>query len=100
MPTNLIGILSRTYGPEIAWQELRALLTQPDALCALDLAVTRSHYPGELFVEHFRTARQAGWQVTAHAGEADGPRSISQAINEAGGTAHRARHPGSGRRKR
>ena len=30
MPTNLIGILSRTYGPDIAWQELRALLTQPE----------------------------------------------------------------------
>ncbi len=28
MPANLIGILSRTYGPEIAWQELDALLTQ------------------------------------------------------------------------
>jgi adenosine deaminase len=84
LPVGLIGILSRTYGPQIAWQELQALLTQRDALRALDLAGDEIHFPGELFVEHFRTAREAGWQITAHAGEADGPRSMWQAINELG----------------
>ena len=84
LPVGLIGILSRTYGPQIAWQELQALLTQRESLRALDLAGDEIHFPGELFVEHFRTARAAGWQVTAHAGEADGPRSMWQAINELG----------------
>ncbi len=84
LPVGLIGILSRTYGPEIAWKELGALLSQKDRLRALDLAGDEIHFPGELFVEHFRVAREAGWQVTAHAGEADGPRSMWQAIRELG----------------
>jgi adenosine deaminase len=84
LPVGLTGILSRTYGPEIAWQELNALLTQKDQLCALDLAGDEIHFPGELFIEHFRVAREAGWQVTVHAGEADGPRSMWQAIRELG----------------
>ncbi len=81
---GLIGILSRTYGPEIARRELEALLTQRDALVALDLAGDEAHMPGELFVEHFRRARDAGWQITVHAGEAAGPESVWQAINELG----------------
>jgi adenosine deaminase len=84
LPVGLTGILSRTYGPEIAWKELGALLTQKDHLCALDLAGDEIHFPGELFVEHFKKARDAGWKVTIHAGEADGPRSIWQAIHELG----------------
>jgi adenosine deaminase len=82
--TNLIGILSRTYGPEIAWKELRALLTQRSRLVGLDLAGDEARFPGELFVEHFRQARQAGWQVTVHAGESAGPQSIWQALRELG----------------
>ena len=81
---NLIGILSRTYGPVIAWKELQALLSRRSSITALDLAGDEINFPGGLFVEHFRTARQTGWQVTAHAGEADGPRSMWQAIGELG----------------
>ncbi len=32
-PVNLIGIISRTYGPEAAWKELEALLTQKGSIC-------------------------------------------------------------------
>lgn len=81
---NLIGILSRTYGPEAASQELEALLRHKDRLVALDLAGDEENFPGRLFVEHMRKARQAGWHVTVHAGEAAGPQSIWQAINELG----------------
>jgi len=83
---GLIGILSRTYGPETCWQELEALLTQREQIVALDLAGDEMHFPGELFVEHFKRGRQAGWQVTAHAGEAAGAESIWQAIRELGAT--------------
>jgi adenosine deaminase len=83
-PVNLIGILSRTYGPETAWNELNALLTQRDHIVALDLAGDEANFPGELFVDHFRQARQAGWQATVHAGELDGAKSIWQALNELG----------------
>jgi len=77
---NLIGILSRTYGPEIAWTELKALLQHRDRLVALDLAGDEANWPGDLFVEHLRRARDAGWQVTIHAGEITGPESVWQAI--------------------
>jgi adenosine deaminase len=81
---NLIGILSRHYGAEAALQELNALLAQRDDLVGLDLAGDEANYPGDLFVEHFRLAREAGWQITVHAGEAAGAESIWQAIRGLG----------------
>ena len=77
---NLIGILSRTYGPAIAMQELQALLSQRQAITALDLAGDEAHFPAEWFREHFRRARQAGWRITVHAGEIAGPESIWEAL--------------------
>jgi adenosine deaminase len=84
MQVKLIGILSRTYGPEIARRELDALLTQRDHLVALDLAGDEANFPGELFVDHIRRGRDAGWQVTIHAGEAAGPHSIWHAVRDMG----------------
>jgi adenosine deaminase len=84
LPVGLIGILSRTYGPEAGWAELQALLTQREKIVALDLAGDEARFPAGLFVEHFRAARQAGWQVTAHAGESAGPESIWQAMQALG----------------
>jgi adenosine deaminase len=82
--TNLIGILSRTYGPETCKKELEALLTHKLDIVALDLAGDEIHFGGDLFVEHFRAARNAGWHSDPHAGEVSGPASIWQAINELG----------------
>jgi adenosine deaminase len=79
---NLIGILSRTYGPDVAWKELEALLQHRDRLVALDLAGDEASQPGNLFVEHVRRAREAGWRVTIHAGEVAGPESVWQAIRD------------------
>jgi len=84
MKVNLIGILSRTYGPVTAAQELRALSSQREHIVALDLAGDEANFPGELFREHFRTARDNGWHVTVHAGESAGAESIWQAIRELG----------------
>ena len=81
---NLIGIISRTYGSEKGWEELQALLTQRNRIKALDLGGDEANFPGEIFVEHFRRAREVGWGVTIHAGEMDGPSSIWQAINGLG----------------
>jgi adenosine deaminase len=95
---NLIGILSRTYGPLVAMRELEALLAHRDRLVALDLAGDEAGFPGALFVEHFRRARDAGWHVTVHAGEADGPGSVRQAIEGLGAEriGHAVRHRGPG----
>ena len=83
---SLIGTISRTYGPEIAWKELQALLSCAGHLVAVDLAGDEANWPGELFVEHFRHARDAGLHVTVHAGEISGPKSIWQAIRDLGAT--------------
>ncbi|MGD9146945.1 MAG: adenosine deaminase, partial [Anaerolineae bacterium] len=83
---NLIGIISRTYGPETGWTELEALLQYRDHLAALDLAGDEANWPGELFVDHFQRGRDAGWHITVHAGEAAGPESIWQALRQLGAT--------------
>lgn len=81
---GLIGILSRTYGPEACSGELEALLAHRDHILALDLAGDEAHFPGAVFREHFRRARDAGWAITVHAGEAAGAESIWQALRELG----------------
>ena len=83
---NLIGILTRTYGPVRARRELRALLDHKSEIVALDLAGDEGNWPAELFVEHFNEGRDAGWQVTVHAGEAAGPQSIVTAVDKLGAT--------------
>jgi adenosine deaminase len=83
---NVIGILSRTYGPEIAKRELESLLRFRDRIVALDLAGDELKWPAPHFVPHFRRARDAGWRITVHAGEAGGPESIWQSIRELGAT--------------
>lgn len=81
---RLIGILSRTFGEAACEEELEALLAHRDGITALDLAGDELGFPGNLFMEHFRRARVAGWRITVHAGEAAGPESIWQAIRELG----------------
>lgn len=81
---NLIGILSRTYGPDTAEKELQALLYQRQAITALDLAGDEAHFPACMFREHFRRARLAGWHITVHAGEISGPDSVWEALRELG----------------
>ena len=78
---KLIGIMSRNYGPEIAFRELEVALALRDrGLVAIDLAGDEANFPGELFVEHFHRARVEGLCTTAHAGEAAGPESVRQAV--------------------
>ncbi|WP_133470440.1 adenosine deaminase [Paraglaciecola marina] len=86
IPMQLIGILSRSYGVELCKLELKALLQYKQHLCALDLAGDEKGFPAKDFAEHFSSARDAAWQITVHAGEADGPNSIWQAINYLGAT--------------
>jgi len=83
---NLIGILTRSYGPVRARRELRALLDHKNEITALDLAGDEGNWPAELFVEHFNEGRDAGWHITVHAGEAAGAQSIVTAIDKLGAT--------------
>jgi len=83
---NLIGILSRTFGVENCETELNALLAHKDNILALDLAGDEYNFPGQLFESHFKKARDAGLQITVHAGEAAGPESVWHAIEKLGAT--------------
>jgi adenosine deaminase len=86
LPAKLIGIMSRTFGQVRCQQELDALLTHRDRITALDLAGDELGFPGELFIDHFKQARDAGWHISVHAGEAAGASSIWQAIQTLGAT--------------
>lgn len=79
---KLIGIMSRTFGEAACQQELEAFLAHRDQITALDLAGDELGFPGSLFLSHFNRARDAGWHITVHAGEAAGPESIWQAIRD------------------
>lgn len=81
---RLIGIMSRTFGETACEEELNALLAHRDGITALDLAGDELGFPGHLFLNHFTRARDAGWRITVHAGEAAGPESIWQAIRDLG----------------
>lgn len=83
---NLLGILSRTYGVEVAFRELKVLLAYKDEIVGLDLAGDEAGFPAEWFSEHFRQAREVGWGVTVHAGESAGPESVWHAIQDLGAT--------------
>lgn len=86
LKVNLIGILSRTFGAEAGKVELEALLTQRTHLVALDLAGDEKNFPAELFTEHFKRGRDAGWAITVHAGEAGGATSVWAALQKLGAT--------------
>ena len=75
--TNLIGIMSRTFGTEQCKRELDACLAHRDRLVAIDLAGDELGFPGELFTDHFRRVQDAGMRVTVHAGEAAGPEHVA-----------------------
>lgn len=80
---KLIGIIARNYGPEIGRIELEAAIRCRNlGVVALDLAGDEANFPGSLFVDHFRKAREAGLHTIAHAGEAAGAESVRQAIEE------------------
>lgn len=81
---QIIGIMSRTYDTDTCHRELDALLAHRDHLVAIDLAGDEMKFPASLFIEHFQRARAAGLQVTVHAGEVDGPRSVWAAVRELG----------------
>ncbi len=81
--SQLIVIMSRTYGPEACLAELAAAIAHRDrGVVGVDLAGDEAGFPAHLFVDHYRRARGAGLRRTVHAGEFAGAESIRQAILE------------------
>lgn len=84
---KLIGILSRSFGVKACQKELEAILgVSSSSIVGLDLAGDEKNYPASMFTQHFTKARDAGLKITVHAGEADGPNSIWDAIHLLGAT--------------
>jgi len=77
---NLIGIISRTYGVEIGYRELDAILAYKEKLVGLDLAGDEANFPAAWFKEHFQKGQDAGLGITVHAGEAAGAESVWEAL--------------------
>lgn len=80
---NLIGGIGRARLGQ-AEEAMRALLAYRQHIVGFDLAGDEAAYPAGLFREHFCRARDAGWHITVHAGEAAGPESIWAAIRDLG----------------
>jgi adenosine deaminase len=82
---QLIVIMSRHLGEERCWEELEAAIAHlGQGVVAIDLAGDEARFPGARFRRHFERARAAGLRITVHAGEAAGPESVRQAIEELG----------------
>ena len=77
---KLIGIMSRTRGPDACRKELESILPFRRDIIAIDLAGDEMRFPCNMFTSHFSKARDSGFHITVHAGEADGPQSIRDAI--------------------
>lgn len=82
---KLIVILCRNLGLENCWKELNAAIRyKDDGVVAVDLAGDEFNFPGDLFVDHFKKARDHGLNITIHAGEARGPESVKFAVEQLG----------------
>ena len=55
-----------------------------EKLVGLDLAGDEANFPAEMFKDLFTEARDVGWCVTVHAGEAAGADSVWTAVKELG----------------
>ena len=78
---RLIASVNRHESPELAEQVAWLAADRiAQGIVGLDLAGNEVEFPAEPFVPIFREARQAGLQVTIHAGEWAGAHNVRQAI--------------------
>ena len=82
----LIVDLVRDRGPEGTALTLAAITEVADEARIIGVGIGgyEAEHPPELFEDVYRRAREAGFRLTAHAGEADGPKSVWGAINSLG----------------
>jgi adenosine deaminase len=83
---GLVPDLVRDTGQEMAMRTLEEVIeVAADAgVIGITIGGSEQHHPAVEFVEVFRRARRAGLGLTAHAGEAAGPESVRQAIDDLG----------------
>lgn len=78
---SLIADLVRDYGPESEMKVLKRLEeVKGEGVIGIGIGGSEHEFPLEPFASLFEEARQMGFRVTAHAGEAEGPESVWAAI--------------------
>ncbi len=80
MAINLIADIVRDHGYQTAPKRFADLVPYRDEICGIGLGGSEAQYPNVLFQEVFETARDQGFHVVAHAGEASGAKSIWDAL--------------------
>lgn len=82
----LIVDLVRDRGPEGAAQTLAAIkdVSAEAGIIGIGIGGSEGTHPPEQFAEVYRDARDSGFRLTAHAGEAAGPESVWGAIRSLG----------------
>jgi adenosine deaminase len=80
--TGLILCCLRHEPAELSLEIAKLAAANPDKVCALDLAGNEARYPGSPHRAAFQLARDAGLRRTVHAGEAAGPASVREALDE------------------
>jgi len=82
---KLIVSMNRHESVELGEKMLDvAIQRMGDGIVGVDLAGAEDRFPGAPFAPVFRRAREAGLDVTIHAGEWAGPDSVREAINTLG----------------
>jgi adenosine deaminase len=80
---NLIADLVRDYDSTKARERVQKILPYKDkGVIGIGLGGSEQKFPARLFKSAFKLARDQGFHVTAHAGEAAGPPSIWEAITQ------------------
>jgi adenosine deaminase len=79
--TRLIASVNRQEGPELAYEVARLAADRSSkGIVGLDLAGNEATHSAMSFVGVFKEARQAGLNITIHAGEWGGAENVSDAI--------------------
>ncbi|MFW9887533.1 MAG: adenosine deaminase [Candidatus Thorarchaeota archaeon] len=72
--------LVRNYGPESASEVLDCIRGRLDSIVSVDIGGSEHKFPAKPFSSVYKEAREMGLHLVAHAGEAEGPKSIWDAI--------------------
>ncbi|MDH7563826.1 MAG: adenosine deaminase [Candidatus Bathyarchaeota archaeon] len=81
---NIRVDLVRNYGPEKGMEVLDWIESKNDNVVSIDLGGSEERFPAKPYKQAYQRARKMGLHLVAHAGEAAGPESIWQAVNELG----------------
>ncbi|MBS7632747.1 adenosine deaminase, partial [Candidatus Bathyarchaeota archaeon] len=81
---NIRVDLVRNYGPEKGMEVLDWIESKNDNVISIDLGGSEERFPAKPYKQTYQRARKMGLHLVAHAGEAAGPESIWQAVNDLG----------------